>query len=167
MTLAHRFRAWLPLMVVSLAVLLPNVASGQGIERPRVPVRKALDEIRVLRGVYADAFNKKDTATLVGIYAPDAIVIRGDGTMLTGKDAIQESFEAGPWGKLSIESDTVRVFGNTAYDVGMASISRSGGGEDVSHYLVVLRRGINDWRISSLASVPETGKVSARDSTGH
>ena len=166
MRLVRRFRAWLPLLV-SFTIVLPNVAIGQGIERPRVPVRKALDEIRVLRAEYADAFNKQDTATLVGMYAPDAILIRGDGTMLTGKDAIRKSLEAGPWGKLSIDSDTVRVFGNTAYDVGTASTSRKDGGEDVGRYLVVLRRGVNDWRISSLASVPETAKANAKDSTEH
>jgi ketosteroid isomerase-like protein len=166
MTLARRFRAWLP-FVASLAFLLPNVAAGQGIERPRVPVRKALDELRVLRGVYSDAFNKKDTATLVDTYAADAIVIRGDGTMLTGREAIQKSLEAGPWGKMSIASDTVRVFGNTAYDVGTVRIAGSEGHEEVSHYLVVLRRGVNVWRISSLAAVPEISKASARDSTGH
>ena len=166
MRLVRRFRAWLPLMV-SFTVVLPNVAIGQGIERPRVPVRKALDEIRVLRAEYADAFNKQDTATLVGMYAPDAILIRGDGTMLTGKDAIRKSLEAGPWGKLSIDSDTVRVFGNTAFDVGTARTSRKDGGEDVGRYLVVLRRGMNDWRISSLASVPETAKANAKDSTEH
>jgi uncharacterized protein (TIGR02246 family) len=166
MTLARRFYAWLPLMV-SFAVLLPNVATGQGVERPRVPVRKALDEIRVLRAEYSEAFNKQDTATLVDMYAPDAIVIRGDGTMLTGKDAIQKSFAAGPWGKLSIDSDTVRVFGNTAYDVGTARTSREGASEDVGRYLVVLRRGVSYWKISSLASVPETSKANAKDSTGH
>jgi hypothetical protein len=74
MTLVRRFRAWLPLMV-SFAVLLPNMATGQGVERPRVPVRTALDEIRVLRAEYAEAFNKQDTATLVDMYAPDAILI--------------------------------------------------------------------------------------------
>jgi uncharacterized protein (TIGR02246 family) len=166
MRLVRRFRAWLPLMV-SFTVVLPNVAIGQGIERPRVPIRKALDEIRVLRAAYADAFNKQDTATLVGMYAPDAILIRGDGTMLTGKDAIRKSLDAGPWGKLSIDSDTVRVFGNTAFDVGTARTSRKDGGEDVGRYLVVLRRGIDDWRISSLASVPETAKANAKDSTEH
>jgi uncharacterized protein (TIGR02246 family) len=165
MTLARRFRAWLPCMV-SLAFLLPNVATGQGIERPRVPIRKALDEIRVLRGVYSDAFNKKDVATLADIYAGDAIVIRGDGTVLTGREAIQKSLEAGPWGKMSITSDTVRVFGNTAYDVGRVTVN-SEGHEDISHYLVVLRRGVNVWRVSSLAAVPETSKASARDSAGH
>jgi ketosteroid isomerase-like protein len=166
MTLAQRFRAWLPFLV-SLAFLLPNVANGQGIERPRVPIRTALDEIRVLRGIYSEAFNKKDTTTLVGIYAPDAIVIRGDGTMLTGKEDIQKSIEAGPWGQMSIASDTVRVFGNTAYDVGTVRTSRAGGGEDVSHYLVVLRRGVKVWKISSLAAVPETRNANATDSAEH
>ena len=165
MTLARRFLAWLP-FVASLAFLLPNVAAGQGIERPRVPVRKALDEIRVLRGVYSDAFNKKDVATLADTYAGDAIVIRGDGTVLTGREAIQKSLEAGPWGKMSITSDTVRVFGNTAYDVGTVTVN-SEGHEDISHYLVVLRRGVNVWRVSSLAAVPETSQASARDSAGH
>lgn len=162
MTLPHRLPAWLPLMV-SLAFLFPNVANGQGVERPRVPLRTALDELRVLREAYSEAFNKKETATLVDMYAPDAILIRGDGTMLTGKEAIRKSFEAGPWSKMSIASDTVRVFGNTAYDVGTVRNSHSGGAEDVSHYLVVLRRGLKVWTISSVAVVPETGKANAKD----
>jgi uncharacterized protein (TIGR02246 family) len=163
MILARRVRAWLPLMV-SLA-FLPNLASGQGIERPRVPVRKALDEIRVLRASYAEAFNKKDTATLVDMYAPDAILIRTDGTMLTGKEPIQQTLEAGPWSKMSIASDTVRVFGNTAYDVGTVRNTSAEGKEQVSHYLVVLRRGVNFWKISSIAVVPETD-TTAKDSAG-
>ena len=160
MTLAHRFRAWLPL-IGSLAFVLPNVANGQGIERPRVPVRTALDELRVLRQEYSEAFSKKDTATLVDMYAPDATVIRGDG-ILTGKEAIQKSLEAGPPAKMSIASDSVRVFGNTAWDVGTVRTSRPGGDEEVSHYLVVLRRGVKTWKINSLAVVPE-----ASDSAGH
>ncbi|HEX3236174.1 MAG TPA: nuclear transport factor 2 family protein [Gemmatimonadales bacterium] len=140
---------------------------GQGVEQPHVPVRKALDEIRVLRAEYAEAFNKQDAATLVDVYAPDATMIDADGTMLTGKDAIRKRIEAGPWGTLSIDSDTVRVFGNTAYDIGTARISHKGGGEDVSHYLVVLRRGIKEWKVSSIAQVPETKKGNASDSAGH
>jgi uncharacterized protein (TIGR02246 family) len=166
MTLAHRFRSWLPLMV-SLAFLLPTVANGQGIEKPRVPVRTAIDELRVLRAAYSEAFNNKDTATLVDMYAPDAILIRGDGTMLTGREAIQKSIEAGPWSKMSIASDTVRVFGNTAYDVGTVRTSRSGGDEEVSHYLVVLRRGVRVWNISSLAVVPVTSKTDSSHSAEH
>ena len=166
MTLARRIRAWLPL-TVSLAFLIPSVATGQGIEKPRVPLRTALNEISAFREEYAQAYNNKDSAALVAMYAPDATLIRGDGTMLTGKEAIQKSFEAGPWSKMSIASDTLRVFGNTAYDVGTARTSASGGNEEVSHYLVVLRRGVRVWKISSVAAVPETNKASARDSAGH
>jgi hypothetical protein len=64
-------------------------------------------------------------------------------------------------------SDTVRVFGNTAYDVGTVRTSRSGGDEDVGHYLVVLRRGLKVWNINSLAVVPETSKANAKDSAGY
>lgn len=166
MTPVHRIRAWLSLMA-SLAFLFPNVADGQGIEQPRVPLRTALDELRVFREAYSEAFNKEDTAALVDMYASDAIVIRVDGTMLTGKEEIQKSFEAGPWSKMSIASDTVRVFGNTAYDVGTVRTSRSGEDEGVGHYLVVLRRGLKVWKISSLAVVPERSKTNAKDSAGH
>jgi uncharacterized protein (TIGR02246 family) len=160
MTLARRTRAWL-FLTLSLAIVLPHVATGQGIERPRVPVRTALDELRVLRVEYVDAVNKKDTDKLVGMYAPDATLIRGDGTVLTGTDAIRKSLEAGPWMKMSLASDTVRVFGNTAVDIGTVRMAGSEGHEDVSHYLVVLRRGVTTWKANSVAIVPETSKAKA------
>jgi uncharacterized protein (TIGR02246 family) len=164
MTLARRVCAWLPL-VVSLAFLLPGVAIGQGIERPRVPVRTALSEISAFREEYAQTYNNKDAAALAGMYAPDATLIAGDGTMLTGKEAIRKSLESGPWLKMSITSDSVRVFGNTAYDVGTVRMSGSEGHEDVSHYLVVLRRGVTVWKLNAVAVVPETSKAKAADST--
>jgi uncharacterized protein (TIGR02246 family) len=150
---------------VSLALLLPGVATGQGIEKPRVPLRTALNEINAFREEYAQAYNKKDAAALAVMYAPDATLIAGDGTMLTGRDTIGKSLEAGPWMKMSLKSDSVRVFGNTAYDVGTARMSGSEGHEDVSHYLVVLRRGMTDWKLSAVAVVPETSKAKAADST--
>jgi uncharacterized protein (TIGR02246 family) len=164
MTLARRVRAWLPL-VVSLAFLLPGVATGQGIEKPRVPVRTALNEISAFREEYAQSYNNKDAAALAGMYAPDATLIAADGTMLIGKEAIEKSLEAGPWMKMSLTSDSVRVFGNTAYDVGTARMVGSEGHEDVSHYLVVLRRGVTAWKLNAVAVVPETGKAKAADST--
>ena len=166
MTLVHRSRAWLP-FAMSLAFLFPSAATGQGIEKPRVPIRTAINELSALREEYAEAFNKKDVASLTAIYAPDATVVRGDGTVLSGKEAIQKSFEAGPWLKMSVTSDTVRVYGNTAVDVGTVRMSRPGGDTDVSHYLAVLRRGLNTWKINSVAVVPETGKANASDSTAH
>jgi ketosteroid isomerase-like protein len=164
-TPARRVRAWLFLMA-PLVFLLPSVANGQGIEKPRVPLRTALDELRVLREGYAEAFNNKDTAALVDMHASDAIVIRADGTVLTGTEAIKKSLEAGPWSKMSIVSDSVRVFGNTAYDVGTVSTSSSEGDQN-SHYLVVLRRGLKAWKISSLAVVPVSGKTDTSHPAEH
>lgn len=164
MALARRVRAWLPL-IVSLAFLLPSVAIGQGIEKPRVPLRTALNEISAFREEYAQAYNNKDAAALVAMYAPDATLIMGDGTMLAGKDAIGKSFESGPWMRMSLAADTTRVFGNTAYDVGTARMSGPDGHEDVSHYLVVLRRGVTAWQLSAVAVVPQTGMAKPADST--
>lgn len=168
MTSPSRFSSWLPLAML-LVFVEPSVASGQGIERPRVPLRTALVEIRTFRAAYADAFNKKDSTTVADMYAPDAIVIQRDGSVLVGKDAIRKSLatDASTWPQMTITSDTVRVFGNTAYDVGTTRSPRSAGGEDVSHYLVVLRRGMKDWMIKSLAVVPEQRTENAADSAAH
>jgi hypothetical protein len=58
--------------MASLGFLLPSVTTGQGIEKPRVPLRTALNEISAFREEYIQAYNNKDAAALVGMYAPDA-----------------------------------------------------------------------------------------------
>lgn len=132
-------------------------------------MRTARDEIRGLREAYAEAFNNKDSTTVANMYSPDAIVIQADGTVLVGKDAIRTSVaaDAPNWPQMTITSDTVRVVGNTAWDVGTTRMQRSGGGEDVSHYLVVLRRGIKYWKINRVAVVPESHTANAADSAAH
>jgi ketosteroid isomerase-like protein len=151
------------LFVVALAFVAPSVASAQGIESPRVPLRTAINEINALRSEYAGYFNKKDVAALTAMYTPDAVVIRADGSTLVGQSAIGKALdeESAKWTQTTFSSDTMRVFGNTAWDVGSMKSSSSTGGENVSHYLAVLRRGLKGWKISSVAVVPEThGKSS-------
>ena len=71
-------------------------------------------------------------------------------------DAIGTSLgDTQSWPQLTITSDTLRVVGHTAWDIGTTKSEESGGGEHVSHYLVVLRRGLKEWKINSLALVPE------------
>jgi uncharacterized protein (TIGR02246 family) len=145
-------------LAVSVALAGPSLAGAQGIEEPRIPLRTALKEIRTLREAYAESFNRKDAAAVADMYAPDATAILRDGRVLNGKDAIRQAFvaEAAKWPHMTITSDTVRVFGHTAWDVGTTRAHRAEGGEEVSHYLVVLRRGLKDWKISGLAAVPES-----------
>src|SRR5438552_1586601 len=68
------------LLVAALAFVASSVASAQGIESPRVPLRTAINEINALRAQYAEGFNKKDAPALTAMYLPDAVVIRRDGS---------------------------------------------------------------------------------------
>ena len=157
MTPSRRTRSSLAL-IAALAFVAPSLARAQGIEAPRVPLRTALKEINTLRAEYASTYNKKDTAGLTAMYLADAVVIREDGSKLQGRAAIGEALakDAPSWGRLTISSDTVRVFGNTAWDVGTLSSQGPEGNATVSRYLVVLHRGIQQWNISSVAVVPAT-----------
>ena len=166
MTARHCLRSSIPL-AAALAVALPWAASGQGIPAGRTPLRTARKDISTLRADYADAFNRKDVAALVSMYTPDATVIQSDGTVLSGRDAIRDAFnrDTANWQRMTINSDTVRIFGSTAWDVGTVRFSRSGGREEVSHYLVVLRRGMKGWKAASVATVPEKGGMAGADTT--
>ena len=149
-------------MVLALAATSP--AAAQGIETPRVPLRTAIKEINTLRMEYAALYNKKDTAALAAMYLPDAVVIRPDGSTLLGQAEVSKSFaeESARWGQVTLSSDTTRVFGNTAWDVGSMSSGGADGAQHSHRYLVVLRRGVQTWQISSVAVVPETTSTAAK-----
>ena len=156
MRAGRRAASSLPLVAL-LAFIAAPAAHAQGIESPRVPVRTAIKEINTLRAEYMDLYNKKNVSALTAMYLPDAVVIRGDGSTLLGRSAIGKSLadEAPTWTQLTITSDTMRVFGNTAWDVGTLTSRSAEGTAAVSHYLVVLRRGVETWQVSSLAVVDQ------------
>jgi ketosteroid isomerase-like protein len=151
------------LLATGLAGLTTPVVA-QGIETPRVPVRTAIKEINTLRAEYAALYNRKDAAALTAMYMPDAVVIRADGSTLLGQAAIGKALseQAPSWKEITLSSDTMRVFGNTAWDVGSMGSRGGDGDRTVTRYLVVLRRGVQTWRISSLAVVPEARVTAAK-----
>lgn len=157
MTTYRRSMVSLPL-AMALALTATSLATAQGIDAPRVPLRTAIVEINTLRAEYAALYNRKDTAALTAMYLPDAIVVRRDGSTLMGRAAVGKAFseEAESWGQITLSSDTTRVFGNTAWDIGSMSSTGPDGDQSPQRYLVVLRRGVQTWQISSLAVVPET-----------
>ena len=163
MTPSRRARTRLPVAAV-LALLATSIAHAQGVEAPRVPLRTAIAEINTLRAEYADAYNKKAAASVTAMYLPDAVFIRADGSTLLGRAAIGKALaeEAPTWHQATIVSDTMRVFGNTAWDAGTFSTQGLEGNAAVSRYLVVLRRGLQEWKISSLAVVAETRATATR-----
>ena len=163
MTVGRRRRPSLPL-VAALAFLGTSPAIAQGVESPRVPLRTAINEINTIRSEYADLYNRKQAAALTAMYLPDAVLVRGDGSTLLGQEAIGKAMgeEAAGWKQLTLSSDTMRVFGNTAWDVGSMTSRGSDGEASVSRYLVVLRRGVQSWKISSVAVVPEARPTASR-----
>jgi ketosteroid isomerase-like protein len=163
MTASRRARFSLPL-VAALAFVATSLAAAQGIEAPRVPLRTAIKEINTLRAQYADLYNQKDAGALTAMYLPDAVLVRGDGSTVVGQAAIGKALaeEAPSWKQIALVSDTMRVFGNTAWDVGSMSTQGSGADASASRYLVVLRRGMQEWKISSVAVVPEAGATAPK-----
>jgi uncharacterized protein (TIGR02246 family) len=153
MTHCSRSRFGLPI-VAALALLVPSLAGAQGIEAPRVAVRTAVREINALRAEYAAGMSDKNVDALTAVYADDAIVIQPDGNVVVGRKAIGESLaqQAPTWTKTTIVSDSLRVFGNTAVDVGTM---HGEDGANASHYLVVLRRGVKVWKVNSVAIVAD------------
>ena len=124
------------------------------------------DELRAFREEYAEAYNKKDSTTVANMYAKDAIVIQPNGNVLVGQAAIRQAIDqrAPKWGQLTLTSDSLRVIGSTAVDVGTARVQLSEGGEQVSHYLSVLRRGLKSWTIVRVAQVAESPQANRSDS---
>ena len=138
-------------LLAALTVALPALASAQGIETPRIPLRTALNEISAFRAEYEEAYNKHDMAALTAMYAPDAVVIAPTGERFIGRAAIRKMLEAdSAAGTTRFESDTTRVVGHTAWEVGTMSSDKGS-----AQYLVVLRRGLKDWQLASVAVVPE------------
>ncbi len=150
MRLLSLIRSSVPLLA-TLALAIPAAAGAQGIEKPRVPLRTAINELNAFRSEYQEAYNKHDMAAVGGMYASDATLITAAGELVKGRTAIRAALARDTaTATMKLDSDTMRVVGHTAWDVGTVTA-----GSAVQHYLVVLRRGLKDWQIASVAVVPE------------
>lgn len=139
-----------------LGIVVPTALQAQ-IDSGRVPLQTAISEIFRLRESYAETFNAKDVADLTKKWDENATAILPDGSVVTGRAAIMASL--GPpaqWPHLVISSDSLEVWGNTAVDHGTIKMHPAGGGEIVTRYLVVLRRGYTDWRLVYSMQAPVT-----------
>jgi uncharacterized protein (TIGR02246 family) len=149
------FRAAVPLLLLT-AAFSPVVASAQGVEPNRTPLRTTLAELTTLRSAYVDAFNKKDDKAVAALYTDNAIQIQADGSVLTGGAAIRQAMagEAANWPHAVIKSDTVYVYGSTAVDVGTWTQHPKEGGENVTRYISVLRKDMRGWKLANVVLVP-------------
>lgn len=147
-------------LALALTLAAPSAALfAQGIKEPHTPVSTARGDIAAIRSSYVDAFNAKNAAAVAALYAPDAVVINPDGSVISGNAAIRKMMadSAANWPHAVVTPDSLRIYGATAVETGTWTTHPASGGEQVSHYLVVLRRYIRGWRIQSLANVAVMG----------
>ena len=80
--------AWMAL-VVTVAACGPKEA-----EVEEAPAAEPMSQAgaNAMRGAIVDGFMRKDAATVSAFYADDAVLYDADGTVSTGKDAIQAQF---------------------------------------------------------------------------
>jgi ketosteroid isomerase-like protein len=147
-------------IVLALVAASPVAAAAQGVE-PHLPLRTVIDELNSTRAKYAEAYNAKNAEAVAAFYLPEAIVIDDKGTQTMGAKAIGEMMkkDAPTWPHMVLTSDTVRVYGATALDFGTVKTHPEEGGEHVSHYLAVLRKGLKGWKLAAVESVPVTAKT--------
>ena len=147
-------------VVVALSAASPMAAAAQGVETPHIPLRTAIDELNSTRARYAEAFNAKNADAVTAFYLPEAILIDDHGNQTMGAEAIGEMMKknAPTWPHMVLTSDTVRVYGGTALDFGTIKTHPKAGGENVSRYLAVLRKGTKGWKLAAVSSVPVTTK---------
>ena len=147
------FRA--ALSFVFAAVALPTVVSAQGVPADRARLRTALSDIATLRTAYVDAFNQKDAKALAAFYTADGILIQPDGNLIQGREALAKAMadSAPQWPHAVIKSDTTRVYGSTAVDMGTWTEHPTGGGERVARYVTMLRRDMSGWKIAHVVVV--------------
>ena len=148
------------LVVAALGFAGASAATAQGVEAPRLPLRTVIDELNSTRASYAEAYNAKDAAAVTAFYLPEAILVLPDGSQIMGASAIGEVLkkDAPSWPHMVLASDTVRVYGGTAVDFGTVKLHPKAGGEEVSRYMAVLRRGLHGWKLASVAQVPVKAK---------
>jgi uncharacterized protein (TIGR02246 family) len=89
----------------------PNTESAEA----KPDMTKIKDEIQALNTIWANAVNNKDAATILNLYAEDAISMPDDAPALKGKAEIQKDVEASTAkskGLIKMTYITEEVFGN-------------------------------------------------------
>jgi uncharacterized protein (TIGR02246 family) len=162
-------KATLPLTVV----LLGGVCLAVGIENPpnaastnQSPVgesQKSQDEkaIQAATAAFVKASNAGDAKAIAALFTEDAESIDEDGTLVQGRQAIEDSFAqtfaASPGGKMEIKIDSLRFLSpDVAKEEGRCTITPAGaGGPDVDRYTVLYVKKDGKWLQSSVREHPD------------
>lgn len=104
--------------------------------------------------LFAEAAGKRDVDAIANLYTKDAIVLPPEGPMVIGRDAVRGAWKAAMDQGLTgvkIESLKVEVSGDTATDVGHASMVMKPAGAPATtvevKFMAIWKKTRGQWRI--------------------
>ena len=107
-------------------------------------------DIAAVNRQFEEAARKGDLDRLASLYTPDAIALPPDGPMVKGRDSIKQMWGgiAQQLGLKDVRLDTLdlEVSGDTAHEVGEATLAVAGG-TAVVKFVVVWKRVGGQWRL--------------------
>ena len=147
-------RRLVPWVVFAAAVAAPAYLAGQQSVSPEY--QKVMD-------AFTAAYNKGDAAGIGAVYAEDALRVAPDGTVLSGRAAVQQNYGAslaGPMKGASIKltaSESRQLTPDIHVVVGTYEITGAQAGSVSGKYINTLVRKDGTWRIAgNMAMRPAT-----------
>jgi ketosteroid isomerase-like protein len=148
---------------LAVLLILSGLAVGQGSAAKKASKKAApvvvdtdfANVVQKLEAEWVQAFNSGDAKKVADMYAPDAVLMRWDGSV-HGHDSILAEMErsaAGSAGNYVVHSLHAERSGDIGYDTGAYNVTLRGRVVE-GNYVVVLRKIGNDWKIVAHASVP-------------
>ena len=153
-------------MVVAAAAVCMGVtnAGAAQTDKSAAAAKQAQDvkAIQKTADVFTKAFNAGDAKAIAGQFTPDAEMIDADGSVLSGREAIQKEFEAifaeNPGRKMQITLDFLRFIGrDVAVEEGMTRVSQpEGGATTTNRYTAIHVKRDGKWMVARVQdSAPE------------
>ena len=149
---------------IAVLVLLSGVAVAQNTGARKSTAKTAAtsttdaqftEKVQKIEADWVQAFNSGNAQQVAGMYAPDAVLMRWDGSV-HGRDSILAEMQRSISGSAHdyvVHSLRVEKSGDLAYDTGAYNVTLRGRVVE-GNYLLVLRKMGNDWKIVAHASVP-------------
>jgi uncharacterized protein (TIGR02246 family) len=147
---------------VAISLALPTLAQQKDTVDPQI-----IEQIRVLRIKFDEAFNRNDAAAVAALYAEDGVWVSLKNGAFHGRQAIEKAYakyEFGPWHPSNLVGriNRVTLVGNDvrAYGTWSETFRGANGGpiDDNGYFLWVNVREGDTWKIR---------KSSSRESNSH
>jgi uncharacterized protein (TIGR02246 family) len=146
-------------VITILATLLGSAAVQEAPSKPesseQSTIRDFATAIKKLRDTWVQEFNARNAKGVAALYAPDAVLMRWDGSV-HGYDSILAEFERSATGNAHnyiVHPLQFQRSGDLGYETGAYNVTLR---DRVSegNYLMVVKRIKGEWKIVAHATVP-------------